>query len=104
MLLWLKQRNVWAEHATLADLTIRRDLIADVLAENSAHVMYEISRDGTAIRMDALVFPHPRCSCEKINYIAPTSIAKNINYAFSLSLKSIAPVLELQMEISGLPV
>jgi hypothetical protein len=83
VLLWLKQRNVWAEHATLGDLTIRRDLIADVLAENSAHVMYEISRDGTAIRMDALVFPHPRCSCEKINYIAPTSIAKNINYAFS---------------------
>lgn len=83
VLLWLKQRNIWAEHAALSDLTIRRDLIADLLAENSAHVIYEISRDGTAIRMEALVFPHPSCSCDKVNYLAPTSISKNTNYAFS---------------------
>lgn len=83
VLLWLKQRKVQVEHASLSDLTIRRDLIADLLAENSAHVIYEISRDGTAIRMEALVFPHPRCSCEKLNYVPPTNTSKNTNYAFS---------------------
>ncbi|NBV49906.1 hypothetical protein EBR78_01655 [bacterium] len=83
VLLWLEQRKVPAQHASLNELTIRRDLIADLLAENSAHVIYEISRDGTAIRMDALVFPHPKCSCEKSNYIAPPQVSKNTNYAFS---------------------
>ncbi|MFM8269909.1 MAG: hypothetical protein ACKN9V_06935 [Pseudomonadota bacterium] len=83
VLLWLKQRNVWAQHASVSDLTIRRDLIADLLTENSAHVIYEISRDGTAIRMEAIVFPHPRCSCEKMNYLAPATTSKNTNYAFS---------------------
>lgn len=81
--LWLKQRNVWVEPATLADLTTRRDLIADLLAENSAHVLYEVCKDGTAVRMESVVFPHPKCTCEKSHYISPPTHSKNTNYAFS---------------------
>ena len=81
--LWLKARNIWVEKATLSDLTLRKDLITDLLTENSAHVLYEISRDGSAIRMDAVVFPHPKCVCEKNQYIAPESVSRKTNYAFS---------------------
>lgn len=81
--MWMKQRNIWVQPATLTDLTVRRDLITELLAENSAHVIYEISLDGTAIKMESLVFPHPHCSCERTNYLPPENLSKNTNYAFS---------------------
>ncbi|NBX93739.1 MAG: hypothetical protein EB078_00475 [Proteobacteria bacterium] len=81
--LWLKQRNIVAQHSTLSELTIRRDLITELLAENSAHTIYEISLDGTAIKMESLVFPHPQCTCDRGNYLPPESLSKNTNYAFS---------------------
>lgn len=84
---WLKDRNVWVEKVSLNELTLRRDLIADLLTENTPHTLYEVSKDGTAIRMDCLVFPHPRCSCNKTRYIQKTQVTKNTNYAFSPLLK-----------------
>jgi len=84
---WLKERNVWVEKASISELTLRRDLITDLLTENTPHTLYEISKDGTAIRMDCLVFPHPKCSCNKTRYIQRTQVTKNTNYAFSPLLK-----------------
>lgn len=84
---WLKDRNVWVEKSSLAELTLRRDLITDLLTENTPHTLYEISQDGSAIRMDCLVFPHPQCSCNKTRYIQKTHVTKNTNYAFSPLLK-----------------
>jgi len=85
--LWLKERNIWAEELELAALNIRRDLITDLLAENNPHTLYEISKDGTAIRMDCLVFPHPKCDCNKVKYIPKVQVTKNTNYAFSPLVK-----------------
>ncbi len=83
VLLWLKTRNLDVEAASLSELSVRRDLISDLLAENQGHVLYEICRDGTAIRMECLIFPHPQCICEKTNFVGPDEITRNTNFAFS---------------------
>jgi hypothetical protein len=94
--LWLTDRNVWAERIELSQMIVRRELIPELLAENCAHVFFEISNDGTHTRLDTLVFPHPACSCSRYNYIAPKQISKNTNFAFS-------PITQLRVARFGTP-
>lgn len=94
--LWMKQRNVWVEPAELSDLRVRRDLLGDLVAENSAHVLYEISHDGMVTRLDCLIFPHPQCECDRANYVAPREITKKTNFAFS-------PISQLKCSRFGTP-
>ena len=94
--LWLKDRKISAKRIDLAHFLVRRDLIPELLSENSAHVFYEISDDGSATRMDALVFPHPACECDKLNYYAPNEITKKTNFAFS-------PIYQLKVARFGTP-
>lgn len=93
---WLKDRNVYVEKADLSELRIRRELIAELLSENSAHVFYEIAKDGTEMRLDTIVYPHPKCICEKTNYIPPREITKKTNFAFS-------PIYQLKCARFGTP-
>lgn len=94
--LWLKDRNVFAERAELSELRVRRDLIGELLAENSGHVFHEITNDGLATRLDCLVFPHPACSCDKTKYVAPREVTKKTNFAFS-------PIMQLKCARFGTP-
>ncbi len=95
-LLWLRGKEVWCEKADLSELTIRRDLIAELLLENSAHVYYEITNDGMVARLDPIVFPHPLCSCERTNYQTPQNWGKKTNFAFS-------PISQLKVTRFGTP-
>lgn len=81
--MWLIDRDVNVERVELSALTVRRELIPELLAENNGHVFYEIDLDGTYTRLEAIVYPHPNCSCEKTNYIPPREITKRTNFAFS---------------------
>ena len=80
---WLQDRKVAVEKMPLSKLTVRRELIPELLLENQSHIFYEIDLDGTYTRFEALVYPHPRCTCEKTNYVAPSEITKRTNFAFS---------------------
>jgi hypothetical protein len=93
---WLTQRNVWNEPCALDDLLVRRELVAELLSENSAHICYEIAFDGTSTRLDNLVFPHPDCNCDKQNYQVNTSLNKSTNFAFS-------PIFEIKSARFGTP-
>lgn len=93
---WLKQRQVWCEPTDLAELRVKRELIADLLAENSAHVFYEIMNDGSHTRLDGVVFPHPACQCQRSRYIAPEAWTKKTNFAFS-------PIYQLRCSRFGTP-
>jgi hypothetical protein len=93
---WLRDRKVLAKRLELSDLLVRRDLIPELLAENSPHVFYEISEDGSATRLDALVFPHPACECDKLNYFPPHEVSKKTNFAFS-------PIYQLKVTRFGTP-
>lgn len=84
LFLWLRERDVWVEKAQVSDLIVRRDILAELLVENSPHTQYEISKDGIATRLDGLVFPHPQCECWKNHsYTAPTELSKKTNFAFT---------------------
>ncbi len=80
---WLKDRSVWLERAELSELNVRRDLIPELLGENSAHVFYEIANDGTSHRLDSVVFPHPECQCYRNRYLGSEEWNKKTNFAFS---------------------
>ena len=80
---WLRSRNVWLERAELSELTLRRDLIAELLLENTPHTLFEIHREGEVTRLDSLVFPHKDCSCNRKTYIAQTKTSQKTNFAFS---------------------
>lgn len=94
--LWLKDRNVFAQRAELSELHVRRDLLGELLSENSGHVFHEITNDGLATRLDCLVFPHPACSCDKANYVPPREVTKKTNFAFS-------PITQLKCARFGTP-
>ena len=81
--MWLIDREVAVERVELSELTVRRELIPELLSENSCHIFYEIDLDGTYTRLEALVYPHPNCSCEKTHYLPPQEITKRTNFAFS---------------------
>lgn len=93
---WLTQRNVWNEAADVSELPVRRELITELLNENSPHTCYEIAFDGTATRLENLVFPHPDCVCDKQQYHVNTVVSKNTNYAFS-------PIFEVKCVRFGTP-
>lgn len=80
---WLADRSVWHEDADLSELRTRRDLIADLIAENSPHAHYEILQDGTVTRLDGVVFPHPQCGCAAKGYAGPEAWDKKTCFAFS---------------------
>jgi len=83
--LWLKQRKVNAEPAPLSDLRVRRELIAELLSENTPHAFYEIhsrpdSKDWS--------FPIPAAAVPgKITSPRP-SLVKRPTLPFRLSFKS----------------
>jgi hypothetical protein len=81
--LWLTRRRIVTERMALADLPVRRELITELVVGNSAHVFYEISKDGTASKLDCWVYPHPNCECNRDGYVAPFQKSKKINFAFS---------------------
>ncbi len=93
---WLKDRLVWVERGELSDLRVRRDLIADLVAENSPHVFYEILEDGTSTRLDGVAFPHPKCVCARNRFIPAENWDKKTNFAFS-------PITRLQCARYGTP-
>jgi len=93
---WLEQRGVWCEKVEMAELKIRRDLLGDLLSENSGHVFYEISHDGLVTRLDCMVFPHTECACQKGSFIAPREVTKKTNFAFS-------PISHIQCARFGTP-
>jgi hypothetical protein len=80
---WLTDRKVWCERRDLSALLVRRELIAELLSENSPHIFYEIYDDGTEIRLESIVYPHPECVCDKLNYTPPKEITRKVNFAFS---------------------
>lgn len=80
---WLRQRDVSVQRATVSELTVRRDIIVDLLTENNPHVLYEVTNDGITTRLDSLIFPHPFCKCKKSNYVGLETWPKDINFAFS---------------------
>lgn len=93
---WLTERKVWFERADLSELTRRRELIPELLSENTPHIFYELYQDGTEVRMECIVFPHSDCACAKFNYIAPQEITKRVNFAFS-------PIYQLKLTRFGTP-
>lgn len=93
---WLKERNVWFENADISELPRRRELIPELLSENSPHIFYEIYQDGTEVRLESIVFPHQDCSCAKFNYLSPKEITKRVNFAFS-------PIYQLKLTRFGTP-
>jgi len=80
---WLTGRNVFVERIPVSQLSLRRDLLIDLIAQNNAHVYHEIATDGTTTRMDCMVFPHPECRCNKENFVPPVEVTKKTNFAFS---------------------
>lgn len=94
--LWLRERNIWFERADLSELPRRRELIAELLAENSPHLFHEIYQDGTEVRLESIVFPHSDCACAKFNYIPPREVTKRVNFAFS-------PIYQLKLTRFGTP-
>lgn len=80
---WLEKRGLGSQVGKLDELNIRRDVLAELLAENSAHVLYEIDHDGTVTRLKSPVFPLPGCGCSKSNYSAPAQLDPAGNYSFS---------------------
>lgn len=94
--MWLIDREVSVEKVELSNLTVRRELIPELLAENNSHVFYEIDLDGSYTRLEAIVYPHPNCSCEKTNYIPPKEINKRTNFAFS-------PLTQIKVSRFGTP-
>jgi hypothetical protein len=79
----MEKRGLGSQIGKLDELRIRRDVLAELLAENSAHVLYEIDFEGAVTRLKSPVFPFPGCGCSKANYAAPTQLDPVGNYSFS---------------------
>ncbi|MBI4402973.1 MAG: hypothetical protein HY537_02355 [Deltaproteobacteria bacterium] len=92
---WLIDRRVFIEKAELSDLRTREPL-AELLAENTPHILYELPPQGDPVRLECVVFPHPRCECNRKHYLAPVRIAKKTNFAFS-------PIIQLKCARYGTP-
>ncbi len=80
---WLEKRGLGSQLGKLDELKIRRDILAELMVENSAHVLFEIDHDGTVTRLKSPVFPLPGCGCSKNNYLAPSELDPASNYSFS---------------------
>ena len=93
---WLETRRVWSQRAALEDLRARRDLIGELISENTGHVFYEIAEDGETTRLEVEVFPHPDCVCSKSHFIPVPPRTKKTNFAFS-------PVYQLKSGRFGTP-
>jgi len=69
---WLSDRQVYNEKTTEIGLPPRaKEMLAKLNQEQDPHIFYEFMATGTPTRLECLVFPHPRCSCQKTNYVAP---------------------------------
>lgn len=93
---WLTDRGVWCEKRDLSNLMVKRELIAELVAENSPHIFYEIYNDGTQVRLESIVYPHPDCVCDKLNYVPPKEVTRRVNFAFS-------PIHQLKVVRFGTP-
>ncbi len=80
---WLEKRGLGSQPGKIEELNIRRDVLAELLSENSAHVLYEVHHDGTVNRLKSTVFPHPGCACAKNNFTPPAESDPVSNYTFS---------------------
>ncbi len=80
---WLEKRGLGSQPGKIEELSVRRDVLAELLSENSAHVLYEVHHDGTVNRLKSTVFPHPGCECAKQNFAPPAESDPVSNYTFS---------------------
>ncbi len=93
---WLDDRKVWNEAGSMSDLTVRKDLVVEVMEKRDPHRFYEISKDGTAVRLECVVFPHAKCNCQRDRYIPAKKIGEHTNFTFS-------PILQLRSARYGTP-
>ncbi len=80
---WLQKRGLGSQPGKIEELNIRRDVLAELLTQNSAHVLYEVHHDGTVNKLKSTVFPMPGCDCAKGNFLAPSELDPVSNYSFS---------------------
>lgn len=80
---WLEQRGLGSQIGKLDELQLRRDVVSELIAANSAHVLYEVHHDGTVNRLKSTVFPFPGCSCSKGFFSAPAETDPASNFTFS---------------------
>src|SRR3989338_9853448 len=66
--LWLQDRRVWFEPSSPGQLTVRKDILVDLMAKNEGHTFFEIHNDGTSTQLDCIVYPHTGCGCNRENY------------------------------------
>ena len=80
---WLEKRGMGSQPGKIEELNLRRDVLAELLASNSPHVVYEVHHDGTVNRLKSTIFPLPGCACSKAKFIAPVDQDPTSNYTFS---------------------
>lgn len=80
---WLEKRGLGSQPGKIEELQIRRGVLAELLAANNAHTLYEIHHDGTVNKLKSTVFPLPGCDCAKKNFTAPIENDPASNYTFS---------------------
>ncbi|MBY0372326.1 hypothetical protein K2X33_16720 [bacterium] len=80
---WLEKRGMGSQPGKIEELNIRRDVLAELLASNSAHVIYEVHHDGTVNRLKSTVFPLPGCPCSKGKFAPPQDSDPTNNLTFS---------------------
>ncbi len=80
---WLEKRGLGSQQGKVEELTVRRDLIAELVAANDAHTYYEVHHDGTVNKLKSTVFPLPGCECAKSAFVAPREMDPNSNFTFS---------------------
>lgn len=80
---WLRVRNIEAESVPLADVPHSREAVAERMLANTPHTVAEISKDGSVILLEGVVFPHPSCVCSGRPYVAPDKWNRKTNFAFS---------------------
>jgi hypothetical protein len=94
--LWLRDRDLWGSRIEVDELPVRRDLLEELTAAGNPHTFYEISRDGSATKLECAVFPHPSCVCDKSDYLPPPRLTRRTNFAFS-------PLLQLSSQRHATP-
>ncbi len=94
---WLKDRNLKAEAVATETLPAQPAKALKLLIdENLPHTYYEVMDNGTQNRLDCLVFPHPKCLCNKAGYHPPTTIRRQTNLVLS-------PIFQLKCVRYGTP-
>ncbi len=81
--LWLEEKKVSSQRLEVSDLSVRKDILGELIIENSPHVLYEITKTGAISRLESLVFPHPECNCKKELFFPLSNWTKDLNFAFS---------------------